>query len=503
MSKVKFHGKNSLIAPPSTIRTSDHRSWEEGNRDMHSPESADLVEIKSIYSEISDIVETPDQIDGLIDIAPKKRELPWYSKFLCNGMDQLFFDQEQYEIEQSSDSTPIPCDSTEIFTEWKDFSKPPKPPGNVTIVHKLVHKKRWFEALEALSKPKNRGVSAVYDENSYTPLLLACMKDAPISVIAALLADDPQSCSMPDVDGNFPLHLACKHVTDILVFAKLLQQYPEAASKRNRNGNSPLQNVLDRAKLSPEWIKKLVIASPTSASFCDKNGELPLHYCGKVAMDKQTVKALVRAYPMGVRKLNRYGAPPVLLACSRAVSLDILKVLLRANPAMANVVDQRGQCSVLALWNQHTQLRKVDPKVQYKEDRRVAVNRRALEKVSRIEDLQGKRKELWEKLEVLLYCVRYKYVDDHLSSASKWKFLHTVAGYGSPPEMINLAVKICKDQVHIKDDNGKIALHHVAEAPTYWAEESNQTSTLSPIDIILQGNLDGALVKDARGRYVF
>ena len=435
----------------------------------------------------------------------------WYKFVLCKGEDENVEIHVKNSTEQENnhftDRFPIPYTPLQQ-KEYIYFSKPEKPAMKATILHKLIEKKKWPEVRTCFKHEKG---NSSYDENSYTPLLLACKKDAPIDIIEQILSSDPQILDMPDSNGNHPLHLTCKYGTDINVMKKFLEKNPTVASKRNRKGCSPLQHIMERSGIFTEWIQQLLLVAPVAATFYDINGDLPLHYCGKVTMNKSTVQLMIDSCPIAVRKLNRYGAPPILLAASRGAPLPILQTLTAANPYMINVLDQRGINSISALWSHHTERRKVDQRLEERETWRVFENRQVLQNIKRYEDLSGKHKDWWIKLEHLIQsCVQKKVKDDKsfdvvstLKNNTKRHILHNLALSDSPPELVQIFLSLYKDQMLVADDKGRLPLHYAAAAQDNKEQPVNNTSSVLMINFFLKACPEATNVADMDGRFVF
>jgi len=443
----------------------------------------------------------PSMFDVSDDLSTSSDENSyWFTNALCqyaqatkrNGLKRPLPNRKNFSLENQ----PIPCNPSKQI-QRHEFSIPVKPAGKGSVLHTLIHNEKWNAVRASLQKSEVKPVLTIYDEKFCTPLILACKYNAPVDIVELMLSHEPNCCSMPDEDGNFPLHYACRYGYDTAVLQELINCYSQAASKRNRKMRSPLQIILERPGLPSNMMVGLLRLYPASASLCDKNGDLPLHYCGKVEMDVKTLQVLIDVYPIAIRKLNRYDAPPILLAASRGAPLHTLKTLLRANPSMVKIDDKRGLCSIFALWNQHMQRRKVDPRLNEKESKRVAANRRAIARITRKEDLKGKHKELWKKIELLLYTAIHNSVK---IDSSSWNVLHAVAAYGCPPEMVQLAFNLYPDQIQSTDEHGKLPLHHAALAPIYINQPTDEVSGISSFDLVLTHCSNGILTRDHKGR---
>lgn len=356
---------------------------------------------------------------------------------------------------------------------------------------------------------KNTKRTFLYEHNlsGLTPLGLACKKNAPLSVIQELIKIGPKACEFFDNSGDYPLHHYCKNGTSVKALKLILEEYPEACQERNRYGSSPLQLSLDRSNLSEEWYYEIIKVCPSVASYHNRVKELPMHYCGKVNLNVESLRLMLDAYPIAIRSLNRHDSPPVLLACNRGASFDVIKTLVEYCPSMVKVKDHAGNDCINALWNVHLKERNVLPKLLQRERKRVEMNKKALWKLTSHKQLKGRQKEWWSKIELVLNVLQrnlsYSHHVDSSSSASnssrqhqydnssehtfshgELKCLHVIASHSTcPVEMVDLAIRLYKHQVEEKDDYGRLPIHYAAMNYSIPVTNSEETDAKKLNDI--------------------
>jgi ankyrin repeat protein len=72
------------------------------------------------------------------------------------------------------------------------------------------------------------------------PLHLACMHQASLDVVRALVEMHPTAVKTANNDGNLPLHLACMHQASLDMVRALAEIDPDAVETVNNDGNLAL-----------------------------------------------------------------------------------------------------------------------------------------------------------------------------------------------------------------------------------------------------------------------
>lgn len=105
-------------------------------------------------------------------------------------------------------------------------------------LHKNLSLRKWHVAADdLLTEEGQRAVRETY-KNEY-PLLIACERNAPSSLILSLLRDFPEAASKQSRSGNLPLHHACQIRASIDVIHALIEAYPEGLDTQNNMQITP------------------------------------------------------------------------------------------------------------------------------------------------------------------------------------------------------------------------------------------------------------------------
>ena len=111
------------------------------------------------------------------------------------------------------------------------------------LLYKYVLGKQWDRVLQRLENEQQLLEVSFRDDFGLSALHRACYRDAPVSVIAALLLKVPRALLLQqdtcEFSGLTPLHAAC-HYCSPEVVALLLQANPQSLSLTNKKGQTPL-----------------------------------------------------------------------------------------------------------------------------------------------------------------------------------------------------------------------------------------------------------------------
>uniref|UniRef100_A0A7S1BXL7 Uncharacterized protein n=1 Tax=Corethron hystrix TaxID=216773 RepID=A0A7S1BXL7_9STRA len=323
-------------------------------------------------------------------------------------------------------------------------------PGYSTELHRLLAARSWNEAVEYLSS--HRDDTQLFDEWCRSPLALACMGDAPQSVIRKLLVIHPRAAASPDEDGNFPLHLVCKQGSSAEIAHLLIHYNPAAIRAQNKYGKTPLQLVVERGNLVSNDLLKLIIDSNTQAAeIYDKNGMYPLHYYGCKPTNSDGIRSLIDAFPAACQKRNKRGETPLFLAVLHDQSLEVLEAFCDKCPRAATIRNEDGILPITLAWNLFMHIeREGDLDVGNDLVDRLAMNRRAVKDARSKTDLVGPLGEWFEKVELLLKAASCPQDASKLVVGRKWKVVHAAACGYCPPEVLRFALKIFPTQLKQK-----------------------------------------------------
>ncbi len=143
-----------------------------------------------------------------------------------------------------------------------------------------------------------------YEGNSYQklrsmyPLHVACRRNAPISVIRALLMAWPEVIKMQLEDRRLPLHEACLCAKSLETIQLLLKAWPESISaraERSYRDDTPLNMALQNSEVSIDIIQYLVEYWP--GSLRDAHA---LHLACDHAVSLQVIQYLAKKWPNAV-----------------------------------------------------------------------------------------------------------------------------------------------------------------------------------------------------------
>lgn len=193
----------------------------------------------------------------------------------------------------------------------------------------LCTSKRWSDVLELIRSNPNeakslqstgkRGAAPI----SVLQIVLAharCRGDVPLCVVEALLETAPRMASQRHLyTGNLPLHAvfynpfysASKRTQ---IAEKIMAACPESVMMKNKDERTPLHTICSQ-HCNQEPILALLKAAPQTASWTDKNGDLPIHLaCRSLKSPNKSIRALFDAFPGGLWEKNGSGLTPLDIA---------------------------------------------------------------------------------------------------------------------------------------------------------------------------------------------
>lgn len=99
-------------------------------------------------------------------------------------------------------------------------------------------------------------------ERGFSTLGAACLRDAPLETVNAILDMSPKLVTQQDRSGLTPLHTSIQHASESTI-ALILEKAPFAASIANNAGLLPLHTAIS-CRRSPFVIEKLLLAYPSA-----------------------------------------------------------------------------------------------------------------------------------------------------------------------------------------------------------------------------------------------
>lgn len=91
------------------------------------------------------------------------------------------------------------------------------------------------------------------------------------------------------------------------------------------------------------WSLVVSYATPETASRCDSDGLLPLHWACSGSPTEEAVQSLLQAYPPGASHTDQEGSTALHFACHYGASLEVVQLLLRENPDAVAIRDAHGR----------------------------------------------------------------------------------------------------------------------------------------------------------------
>jgi len=209
--------------------------------------------------------------------------------------------------------------------------------------HKLCDKARWEEARASLKEKNVRDVVAKPSgRGNWTPLHLACKRDAPEDFISSLIEVAPSTVELFDSSHRLPIHYAAEKGTSE-VLRVLREAYAPSICQTDKEGRTPLHiRILsssreygnNRLPPSREEMGYLLDADSIVARTVSNDGNLPLHLvCNSIDhFSEESLRVLVRSFVQATLEKNGEGLSPIHQALLRFV--DTPPTLLHLNILM-------------------------------------------------------------------------------------------------------------------------------------------------------------------------
>eukprot|EP00567_Pseudictyota_dubia_P011656 CAMPEP_0197449454 /NCGR_PEP_ID=MMETSP1175-20131217/21623_1 /TAXON_ID=1003142 /ORGANISM="Triceratium dubium, Strain CCMP147" /LENGTH=113 /DNA_ID=CAMNT_0042981597 /DNA_START=135 /DNA_END=472 /DNA_ORIENTATION=+ len=109
-------------------------------------------------------------------------------------------------------------------------------------IHKLCEKGNWDDAIYDLrvDETARNAASIPGGWGEWTPLHLACRRNAPLELITELLKAAPIAAETFDLKDRLPIHYATEHGASIEILNALVQSCPESINGIDNAGHTPL-----------------------------------------------------------------------------------------------------------------------------------------------------------------------------------------------------------------------------------------------------------------------
>uniref|UniRef100_A0A7S4J2E5 Uncharacterized protein n=1 Tax=Odontella aurita TaxID=265563 RepID=A0A7S4J2E5_9STRA len=214
-------------------------------------------------------------------------------------------------------------------------------------IHKLCEKGNWDEAIYDLriDETARNAASIPGGWGEWTPLHLACKRNAPSELISELIKAAPIAAETFDLKDRLPIHYATEHGASIEILNALVQSCPESINGVDNSGHTPLhlgfllsEDGKDHVRAFPsvDEVELLSDEEGTVAATADEAGNLPIHLAvnniDRCSLD--VLLTLICVDTVTLDKKNKDGLTPLhlaLLNCAeKPISLDIVKALIGA-----------------------------------------------------------------------------------------------------------------------------------------------------------------------------
>jgi len=181
-----------------------------------------------------------------------------------------------------------------------------------------------------------KAVLLSHDESKRLPIHLACDKNAPISILTALLNADvaKESIRIPDYWGDLPLHTACaRHQTEVVKLLLDSDGTKRTLYTKADNGSLPIHTAVRYG--APASVVKLLIEGGNESTLFERGffDMLPLHAACRIGTTPDVVDLLLRWDPSKQSVMEEDNAEriPIHLAILHTVQqqVEVVEVLLK------------------------------------------------------------------------------------------------------------------------------------------------------------------------------
>ena len=187
------------------------------------------------------------------------------------------------------------------------------------------------------------------------PLHMLLKRQKPINMVLfeLILKSFRDATKQTDISGLIPLQLACKMNTNKKIIIALSQAYPAGAAKTLPGFKSLVQwafKTIKNLQDQVEVISALIRADPTSASYVDKQGNLPIHYiCERENTPLDFIRTVFRAYPRCLSIKDKDGNTPLHSAVetlSGNTVEQVVNMFLDESTKCATIEDKDGNMAL-------------------------------------------------------------------------------------------------------------------------------------------------------------
>ena len=187
------------------------------------------------------------------------------------------------------------------------------------------------------------------------PLHMLLKRQKPINMVLfeLILKSFRDATKQTDISGLIPLQLACKMNTNKKIIIALTEAYPAGAAETLPGFKSLVQwafKTIKNLQDQMEVISALIRADPTSASYVDKQGNLPIHYvCERENTPLDFIRTVFRAYPKCLSIKDKDGNTPLHSAVetlSGNTVEQVVNMFLDESTKCATIKDKDGNMAL-------------------------------------------------------------------------------------------------------------------------------------------------------------
>lgn len=204
------------------------------------------------------------------------------------------------------------------------------------------------------------------------------------------------------------------------------------------------------------------------ANLVDREGQTALHHACLFRAPANVVEAMLYAAPELASICNDEDELALHWAVRLNLPLEVMKLLLNACPTTGFVPDKSGHTPMSLLWDRH-------------DDTLMDVFR-----------IYGREKTTsfasWKRMLMLVQAATGEDIVTEFP-------LHAIASCACPPSFLRFAIEVCRDDLSVTDDKGRLPLHVVAARKSF-APEIDQKS----IETLLKAYPEAVSTPDADGR---
>lgn len=143
----------------------------------------------------------------------------------------------------------------------------------------LCYYKKWSEAEEWLGQQSHHDIKSALEfkaDYGLTALHLACIFEAPLSLVRWMVAAAPNATKLGNENGSLPLHYAAYVGAPVEILQVLFEANKQATTTKGWNGHTPLFRALHYGRYLNNAEAIRILTANGAAAIGDSNGKLPI-----------------------------------------------------------------------------------------------------------------------------------------------------------------------------------------------------------------------------------